>query len=510
MDDKSVKKLLHLEETSFDQISDSDSIKTSQIIDSSNRTNNSSLVPEDLNLRYQNALIERRRNCANIEDYRRAEMKMCKLMGQLAKTVVKQVRQTIDNLHTTKRTLPQGTIHEDAYLRIQFVSDYQASCPDVEGRAWLQQELLASQWLTSQDHNNIHTAMMVGVEYKGFKVVAMIKLPLAIQRTGVFNLQDDVPLLSEQVLSLMRETASSIGLLPSYPWRLSDGRTIQMALHPSVQIHQVQTSTLAHVPSVTLVGKQAGKLVGGGTPATHVTSAGYYMVGLSDLLPQYQGHLVRPELIKKTNGGLGAEYLHQEATANAVQPILRETVSTLVQDLDDLRVQPIDSLDWTDLLHSRGISCSYLAEIMERVSLPHLKDSLRIEMIARTLKTAIRQQLRQTVLHFRDVQALLVEEELASTAVNTVNALINSDQNEWKSALLEAVSSKYNCVMNLDMLKSINPTALFVAVQHHSSLQFHRDSIVSVASGLSLEPKDFIRFLPKVTPSFKPVINNGA
>lgn len=495
--------------------SGADSIKTSQIMDPHGRCG---LVAEDANLRYQQAAASKRA-AASEDERRRAGLLMAQTLGAFARAVVALVRSTVDGMHTTQKPLPQGILYEDAVVKVQFVADYQAGAgddADEAGRAWLQQELQASRWINAQDAVDAYCSLMVGAEYKGFQAMAVAKLPLCPQKTLVFDLQDDDPIVGEAVLGVMRALARELHVLAAYPWRLGDGRTIQMALHPALQVHHIQASTLAAASgSVLIVGKQAGKITGGGAAAAStLTPVGYYLLNVGELLPQWPGEqfptlgAVRPELLARSHGAAGPGAVHPEATLGAVGGLLADALDTLARDLEALAVLPLDSLEWTELLHARGLSSALLGALAERARLPHIQEALQIEMLARTLNQAIRAQLRQTILHFRDVQALLVEEELAAIAVSTVNTLLGGAApggREWKGELVRAAAAKYAYPrMDMDVLRGLSPTALFVAIQHHCGLQFRPEALRAVRAGTPIEPRDFVRFLAKTDLPYAP------
>lgn len=480
-----------------------------------------SFCVEDLNLKFQQAIIDRRHSTG--DDWRRAELRLLKLSANFTQAVSIKVKSVIDALHTSRNALPEGVVHEDALCRVHLVADYQTTggCEgDEEGRGWLQQEMLASQWVTSQEQAPVHCVLMAGVEYKGFRAVGMLKLPVSAQSTLVLDVADedaDGGAVSEAALAVARELAKALHLLPAYPWRLADGRTIQMALHPSVQLHHIQPQTMAPSSGRMVVGRQAGKIQGGAS-ASAFSPPGYYLLRAGECLPQVVGpdgvlRLARPELMAKAQGPAGCGLLHPEATAAALQPVLMEAINKLAKDLEaGLELLPLDSHNWTEMLHSRGINTGLMGFLAKRLTLPHAQEGLAIEMIARTVKRALRAQLRQTVLHFREVQALLVEEELASMALGAVNALlapVNEGTRDWKNNLLLAVEGAYGYRIDVETLQGLARLALFMAVQEHCGLQFNQEAILAVREGCPLEPRHFVRFLPRTQTSYKHSLNGS-
>ena len=219
--------------------------------------------------------------------------------------------------------------------------------------------------------------------------------------------------------------------------------------------------------------------------------------------------VIRPELLMKVNGSVGTGSLHPEATTSALSGLIEKSIDELIEDLEELNELPLDSKQWTEVLHERGLNCSLMGLLAEKCRLPHVQEGLLIEMLARTLKSAVRSQLQQTVFHFREVQALLVEEELANIAVSTMNALLSPIQDsanlEWKLSLLRATANKYGLEkFDLDSLRGLSKIAILSAVQHHCGFEFTNDSVYSIMNGMPLEPKNFFKFTMDVSLPFKP------
>jgi tetratricopeptide (TPR) repeat protein len=276
-----------------------------------------------------------------------------------------------------------------------------------------------------------------------------------------------------------------------------------MALNPSIEVHQIQTSTMANSM---VVGKQASKI--GGVAATTISPAGYYLLNLNDMIPVWPSvgqnvpesvQNIRPELVLKASGPVSIGSLHPETTMLATKSVLDATINKFVADLESLSLIPLDSMEWTEAFHARGLNAGLMGLVAARAQLPHIQEGLIIEMVARTVKRALRSQLRKAILHFREVQALRVDEELATIALGTVQALLNppvdQGQLQWQCELLEAVSRRYEYGIEYETFKHLPRQALFFAISHHCGLKFREG--LNVDSDF-IEQSDFIEFLPQI------------
>lgn len=75
-----------------------------------------------------------------------------------------------------------------------------------------------------------------------------------------------------------------------------------------------------------------------------------------------------------------------------------EKINEIVELLDSLTIMPIDSKSMTQALHASGINCRYLGLIAHRTGLPHIKDLCLVEIIARTCKRLLFQQLAELIM----------------------------------------------------------------------------------------------------------------
>ena len=66
-----------------------------------------------------------------------------------------------------------------------------------------------------------------------------------------------------------------------------------------------------------------------------------------------------------------------------------------MRQLDELELRPTDSLAFTEQLHAHGINVRHIGRIAERTRLPHVRELVVVEMVARIAKRALRDELQR-------------------------------------------------------------------------------------------------------------------
>ncbi|OMJ73494.1 hypothetical protein SteCoe_27794 [Stentor coeruleus] len=110
-----------------------------------------------------------------------------------------------------------------------------------------------------------------------------------------------------------------------------------------------------------------------------------------------------------------------------------EKISEIIELLDSLTIMPIDSRSLTQALHANGINCRYLGLIVNRTALPHIKDLCLVEIVGRTCKRLLFQQLADLMLENTESEENPLEntrktnEDYASIKVIEGNYYIESE-----------------------------------------------------------------------------------
>lgn len=79
---------------------------------------------DDLNLRYQHAISDRRK-ATNENDVIRLHLVLQKITGHFHEAIIRLLKSTVDNLHSSRKIIKNGIIYEDSLVKIQFIADYQ-------------------------------------------------------------------------------------------------------------------------------------------------------------------------------------------------------------------------------------------------------------------------------------------------------------------------------------------------------------------------------------------------
>lgn len=426
------------------------------------------------------------------------EINIHRLVQSFTQMSIKKFMEIIDSYHNYPKRknvedLEKNTLlFQDNEINIRLIVDYETADDEQVKMAesWMRQEMNALRWINSKCTNSsIHTCLMTILQYKGFKAIAQAMMPLHFDKTLVLDLNaPQLAIFDAIAASNLRELAKDLNLIPSYPWRLNDGRLIQMSLHQSIEVHQIKVGNtknmqMEKVPQIPM---------------------GYYLLNLSELMPRFSiegsKYSLRPEIIQN----IGASFTIDKMQLGLKK--IEENLDSLIQKIENAHICPLDSEEWRRLLHENGINCFFIGELIKKIQSPYIKDSLMIEMICRTVKIALNHQLREAILHLKDVQALRVDDELQTIVLNMINAILipnTTESQEWLHSLLNAVNEKFDYKISLEDFRSLPRQALFLTLQHHCAIRFKEQAL-----NFPLTKADFQGFAVKSSNSFSGPMNN--
>lgn len=292
-------------------------------------------------------------------------------------------------------------------------------------------------------------------------------------------------MVKEEHLDELNKIGTAMKLALNNHIRLADNRTVTLSLPPNVELHNLPRNI-------------------SGFPK------GQYIINLSQVAPSWPInpdnpllcglYRFRPEFLKNYPVCLSAADFNAEKSLTAYKYLVDDHLNALLEKLESLEQIPIDSLEWTEWLHSQGINCALMGKLANKTRLPHIREHLMIEMIARTAKRAIQSQLRGSILHFKEVQALKVEEELRAIVLHTLATIVGNTSNDmlgYVVELLEAVKYKFDFRIDLDTFRHLPRAAIFLAIQHHSGLQFV-DRVYDFHMEAPFAKEDFLMFVPTI------------
>lgn len=127
--------------------------------------------------------------------------------------------------------------------------------------------------------------------------------------------------------------------------------------------------------------------------------------------------------------------------ASASQFLYKVVIPNFVKELDMLDILLIDSNAVTSEMHARGINIRYLGVIAELTKLPHVRDTMVVEMVARASKCILRSTWKKVAKQCReeppqslmelppDAMKAVLKQELDTVVLDFFNlALGNSKQ----------------------------------------------------------------------------------
>lgn len=292
-------------------------------------------------------------------------------------------------------------------------------------------------------------------------------------------------MIKEEQLDELNKIGAAMNLALNNHIRLADNRTVALSLPPNVELHNMPRN-IAGFPK------------------------GQYILNLSQVAPSWPVnpdnpilcglYRFRPEFLKIYPVSLSAADFNVEKSLTAFKYLVEDHLNVVLEKLESLEQIPIDSLEWSEWLHSQGVNCVLMGKLANKTRLPHIREHLMIEMIARTAKRAIQSQLRGSILHFKEVQALKVEEELKAIVLHTLATIVGNTSNDmlgYVIELLEAVKFKFDFRIDLDVFRHLPRAAIFLAIQHHSGLQFV-DRIYDFQMEAPFAKEDFLMFVPTI------------
>lgn len=325
--------------------------------------------------------ISERRRCSIKGGHQREEWE-CRRLVLLQKfrtAATRAVRRLVDD--SLKDTLICDPRREylDGSLRLRFVYDYQADDATEEDievvHRETRRELLAAAWVAEQDSLPLHTTLMTVVEYRAMWIMAYLETPL---QPG------------SSITTTEGEGSNQI-------WT-----QVNVALGGALGDLDCDAHQL-------YVYQESGQK----------DREELFLTRVGQLLPLLEGQWVaRPELM-----------LTHPGQSTSLSASLQTALHRLLQDLESCDVLPLDSGEWSRELHSRGINIHCLGWLARSTQLPHVRDALVTEMVARCVKHVLRPAIRSMLLQYRVYQVAMLEDELRNLAVTAINALMGHAAN---------------------------------------------------------------------------------
>lgn len=412
----------------------------------------------------------------------------------------------------------------------------------------------------------LSTVLTAMLDFGGFRVYAMAVPPMEEASTLVYGtLGPAQPFVqrSPVVASMLRRVAKHLNLKPHAVQTLSyaavnagpgaeaqgasalaalenqaslSERTLVLPLSVDVQGHLCADKRLYLVNLARLMPSDASAASATGDDGAVLPPA----TGSDDVTCQ-----LRPELVRSYERALSSDAFRSgapaapaeqltigqppDATSNdsdavkARNYLLKTVIPSFVSDVEGsgtagAAAPPLYSQSLTQQLHARGINARYLGTLASQASLPHVREMIEVEMVARTAKHIVSKQQRRAVAAIAssssglsaDEHAALVKLELARVSCDIFNLILGTSEETasfWSDILIPTVAAKFGYSIRwdssngssggaaaaglntsaLDASSIVSPSStkalqlplhkgqLYYALQHHCSIAFTKD-----------------------------------
>jgi tetratricopeptide (TPR) repeat protein len=197
----------------------------------------------------------------------------------------------------------------------------------------------------------------------------------------------------------------------------------------------------------------------------------FYLIDYSRVMPPekpvkglrsaHMFRLLRPEYVKQYHTPLCSDacsrfvpeaevHEHNEEVAEATAVLKDEVIPAVAMDLQTLRHGWDFSLQ--SVLHSRGANLRYLGLLRSHVRDPELRDLILVEMVARVVKTELREKMRAVLQQ----SVLPLEDPRRQAVISHLNVVFgNSDQARlyWGEHLKTRLMDKFERALSAEELK---------------------------------------------------------
>ncbi|KAI9362060.1 hypothetical protein DFJ73DRAFT_756904 [Zopfochytrium polystomum] len=402
------------------------------------------------------------------EEMLRTDVEIVGLIGLFEEAATAHAMKMVDEYHIRGGTVTQGTVAIDGII-LHFACNYDIATPEeaVIASARSASELRSIDAF-NQKNSAFQTALMVLIDYKGFRIVAYADMGIDVKTTPVWDLQIKPIQVEDRITEALGQVGRGLNL-KQHGVQIGDDRRVTTPLSWTIEIHHDKecghdyavslfetfpmdfhiphqptpssspTRSNTNSPSRTntlntSIGAAAGKL--------GRTSVPSYSSALVDatLTAPHPSRRLRPEFLAAYSAPICADAFtpasgcgHKEREMNDAEAarasrFLRENwVPAFVRKLDELEIRPVDS-----------------RLIASLSTIPYTKDLCCIEMVARASKRIFNGRMRSLIIHFRSVGATQVEEETRSWTANTFCLFLGASEKSEKCGVVFEDTTDYD------------------------------------------------------------------
>lgn len=158
-----------------------------------------------------------------------------------------------------------------------------------------------------------------------------------------------------------------------------------------------------------------------------------------EFLREYEKRL-NPDTFQDTQGRNQIEQNDFELT-EANKELTAKNLVNLVNSLDNMQYLPMDSLGVLRIFHEYGVNMRYLGRVIEKCKLPHVRDFLIAEMVARTIRKILDKFTSHLIYKGGQVSDVFKGEGLSKEELEEIRVSMMEDFNdELKNITLKVLN----------------------------------------------------------------------
>ncbi|KAI8614375.1 translation initiation factor eIF3 subunit 135-domain-containing protein [Chytriomyces sp. MP71] len=428
-----------------------------------------------------------------------------------------------------------GAMFVDGMI-LHFACDYDVATPDEVDAATSR----TSSELRSIDVFNraaydaavdVNTALMVLIDYKGFRVVAYADMGIDERTIPLYDLRSTPLKCVEPATTNLGLIAKELNL-KTHGVQIGEDRRVNVHLSASVQVYNEPDLNRSYAvnlfeimpmdfhPPVSSAASSPSRSPTKLNPSNMVATpfaAAASLAAPSSANPQQQrpvkSRRLRPEFVKIYSGLISSDAFTSssgcgrkerelnDTEASRASRYLRESwIPQVVKYLDDLEVRPLHSCMISADMHRFGVNVRYLGLIAQLSHIPYIRDMACIEMAARAFKSIFQTRVRQLMIHFKSVGATQIDEETKKWAANMFCTMLGTGDSAVKffeEKLKPEIYYKYDYDLDEKLFAHLHKPSLFTAMQFHCGVQFEESMEYTFSSPNPLPRTRLLGFIPR-------------
>ncbi|KAK6097933.1 hypothetical protein MT418_002020 [Batrachochytrium dendrobatidis] len=367
----------------------------------------------------------------------------------------------------------------------------------------------------------LRTILMALIDYKGFRIIAHADIGGLNQVQVVHDLHPEHPILDDTATNCMALIGRELNL-KQHAVQVNVDRRVQVPLSATSEVHMDSKSKVMYLTSLHEIFPIDHYVEDGQSRAAEL-SQGVKTMSLchKDLLENGDSnmsinlnHRLRPEFLTvyqtnlcadgltPTSGSSRREMEDNDAQVSRASRFLRETwIPGFVRTLDSLDARPFDSASMTGEMHRNGVNMRYLGMVCSLSTIPFIRNLALIEMVARIVKSILRDRIRSAILHFKTVGATQIDEQMRSYVTSMFSSVLgNSEKSQryFEDKICSALKSKFSYQIGYRQFNNLHRPALFFAMQYHCGVQFSDSMDYNFECSTPILPSNFKSFTVSV------------